>query len=177
MNSELEFVLNELAQYTLFGDNNKKSKYKKEEIKLTGKDKKDRELYNKFNDVELKNYWRENEENFYKQAKLVENFECNFEYKDVHRDSYDLFRYCGSYEGFSFNDFRTYFSWRTKIRKGIFEEIGFEYEQIYINELVNKIGCKDADDAIEKLIAFWIGYREYSEVCDSEMRTLLKNFI
>ena len=37
MSSELDFILNELAQYTLFGDKKRKSKYQKEEIKLTEK--------------------------------------------------------------------------------------------------------------------------------------------
>ena len=49
MSSELDFILNELTQYTLFGDKKRKSKYQKEEIKLTQKDKTDRDIYNKFN--------------------------------------------------------------------------------------------------------------------------------
>lgn len=58
------------------------------------------------------------------------------------------------YSAFIFLDFRMYFSWRTKIRKGIFENVEYYYQDIYINELLNKIGCKDAKDAIDKLFGF-----------------------
>ena len=176
MSSELDFILNELTQYTLFGDKKRKSKYQKEEIKLTEKDKTDRDIYNKFNQIEINNYWREDEEVFYKQAILLENYNCDCEYTAMHRNSYNPYRYCCTYSGFSFRDFKTYFSWRTKIRKGNFEKPEFEYEQVYINELLNKIGCKDADDAIEKLISFWKQYRKYSSQIDEEMPNIIKEF-
>ena len=176
MSSELDFILNELAQYTIFGNQERKSQYQKEEIKLTEKDKTDREIYNKFNQIEINNYWREEAEVFYKQAILLENYNCDCEYTVMHRDSYSPYRYCCTYAGFSFRDFKTYFSWRSKIRKGNFEKPEFEYEQVYINELLNKIGCKDADDAIEKLISFWKEYRKYSLQIDEEMPNIIKEF-
>ena len=176
MSSELDFILNELAQYTLFSNQKRESQYQKEEIKLTEKDKTDREIYNKFNQIEINNYWREEAEVFYKQARLLENYNCDCEYTVMHRDSYSPYRYCCTYAGFSFRDFKTYFSWRSKIRKGNFEKPEFEYEQVYINELLNKIGCKDADDAIEKLISFWKQYRKYSLQIDEEMPNIIKEF-
>lgn len=176
MSSELDFILNELAQYTIFGNQERKSQYQKEEIKLTEKDKTDREIYNKFNQIKRNNFWREEEETFYKQAILLENYNCDCKYTVMHRDSYNPYRYCCTYAGFSFRDFKTYFSWRSKIRKGDFEKPEFEYEQVYINELLNKIGCKDADDAIEKLISFWKQYRKYSLQIDEEMPNIIKEF-
>ncbi len=178
MKSELEYVLNELAQYMLYGTTNMKNEYQKQEIvqldqNITNVNK----IYKEFKKIEQKNYWdMPDEEIFYRQAKYLENFEDNYEVKETH-NSYSIYRnYDNTYTNFSFKEFRTYFSWRTKIRKGIFEEIDWEYEKIYINELVNKIGCKDANEAIEKLIDFWKGYRKCVARIDNTMPDIIKEF-
>ena len=153
MRSELDFVLRELAQYIINGAEEIKNGYKEE--KIVQLDKKITDInkdYKKFQRIEKDNYWKMDvNEIFYRQAKYLENFEDNYETKNVHRNSYHVFEVDYTYSDFSFVDFRTYFSWRTKIRKGEFELIDWEYEQIYINELLNQIGCKDENDVMEKL--------------------------
>ena len=169
MRSELDFVLKELAQYIIYGEENIKNAYKEEKIIQLDKNITD---INK-----VYNYWRmDGNEIFYRQAKYLENFEDNYEIKNVHRSSYHMFGVDYTYSNFSFTDFRTYFSWRTKIRKDEFELIDWEYEQIYINELLNQIGCKDENDVIEKLIDFWKGYRQCTLKIDSVMPNIIKEF-
>lgn len=178
MRSELDFVLKELAQYIIYGEENIKNAYKEEKIIQLDKNITDiNKVYKKFQRIEKDNYWRMDEDEiFYRQAKYLENFEDNYEVKNVHRNSYNIFGVDYTYSNFSFTDFRTYFSWRTKIRKGEFELIDWEYEQIYINELLNQIGCKDENDVIEKLINFWKGYRQCTLKIDSVMPNIIKEF-
>lgn len=178
MRSELDFVLKELAQYIIYGEENIKNAYKEEKIIQLDKNITDiNKIYRKFQRIEKDNYWRMDEDEiFYRQAKYLENFEDNYEVKNVHRNSYNIFGVDYTYSNFSFTDFRTYFSWRTKIRKGEFELIDWEYEQIYINELLNQIGCKDENDVIEKLIDFWKGYRQCTLKIDSVMPNIIKEF-
>ena len=178
MRSELDFVLKELAQYIIYGEENIKNAYKEEKIIQLDKNITDiNKIYRKFQRIEKDNYWRMDEDEiFYRQAKYLENFEDNYEIKNVHRSSYHMFGVDYTYSNFSFTDFRTYFSWRTKIRKDEFELIDWEYEQIYINELLNQIGCKDENDVIEKLIDFWKGYRQCTLKIDSVMPNIIKEF-
>ena len=178
MRSELDFVLKELAQYIMYGAEDVKNAYKEEKIIQLDKNITDiNKVYRKFQRIEKDNHWRMDEDEiFYRQAKYLENFEDNYEVKNVHRNSYNIFRVDYTYSNFSFTDFRTYFSWRTKIRKGEFELIDWEYEQIYINELLNQIGCKDENDVIEKLVDFWKGYRQCTLKIDSVMPNIIKEF-
>ena len=178
MRSELDFVLKELAQYIMYGAEDVKNAYKEEKIIQLDKNITDiNKVYKKFQRIEKDNYWRMDEDEiFYRQAKYLENFEDNYEVKNVHRNSYNIFGVDYTYSNFSFTDFRTYFSWRTKIRKDEFELIDWEYEQIYINELLNQIGCKDENDVIEKLINFWKGYRQCTLKIDSVMPNIIKEF-
>ena len=178
MRSELDFVLRELAQYIINGAEEIKNGYKEEKIVQLDKKITDiNKVYKKFQRIEKDNYWKMDvNEIFYRQAKYLENFEDNYETKNVHRNSYHVFEVDYTYSDFSFVDFRTYFSWRTKIRKGEFELIDWEYEQIYINELLNQIGCKDENDVMEKLIDFWKGYRQCALSVDSIMPDIIKEF-
>lgn len=177
MKSELEYILQELAQYIIYGEENLKQKYQKEEIpKLDLKDKDLQKIYRKFQKIEQDNWWEmEEEEIFYKQAKFLEDFEDDYEEKEI-TNSYYNYRSDRTYFRFSFREFRMYFSWRTKIRKEIFEDTQWSYQEIYINELLNQIGCKDAQEALDKLIKFWEGYRQFAISLDNKMPDIIKEF-
>ena len=89
MRSELDFVLKELAQYIIYGEENIKNAYKEEKIIQLDKNITDiNKVYKKFQRIEKDNYWRMDEDEiFYRQAKYLENFEDNYEVKNVHRNS------------------------------------------------------------------------------------------
>ena len=178
MRSELDTILKEFAEFIIYGEENVKNAYKKEKINQLDKDITDIDsIYRKFQRIEKNNYWRmDRNEIFYRQAKYLENFEDHYKMKNVHRSSYHMYGTDYTYSNFSFTDFRTYFSWRTKIRNGEFELIDWEYDQIYINELLNQIGCKDENDVIEKLINFWKGYRQCTLKIDRIMPNIIKEF-
>ena len=60
--------------------------------------------------------WENRNRNFYKQGKFMENYEDNVPYV------IDSRRYYPTYHDLNVTELRAYFSWRTKIRKGIFEK-------------------------------------------------------
>lgn len=85
------------------------------------------------------------EKNFYKQAQLVTDYEDNYE------KFYPFKRYYPVYHDMTINQLRTYFAWRTKVRKGIYEETSSSYVFVYIYELLNQIGIKNSLDGYQKL--------------------------
>ena len=179
MKSELEEVINELAQYIIFGERYKtKNIYKKEKIeKLDEKTTDINKIYNKFRSIEQSNYFiMEEEELFYRQAKYLENFEDNYKEKQIQKNIFRAYERSCIYSKFSLSEFRSYFTWRTQVRKGKFKKTEYGYERIYINELLNKIGCKDAKDAIDKLIDFWKECRQYTLKMDNKMPEIIKEF-
>lgn len=177
MKIDLDNILEELAQYIIYGEENIKQKYQKEEIPpIDSKTNEIKKIYKKAKRIEEDNYWNmSKEEIFYKQAKFLENFEDNYEGSPINNTYYG-FIIGKTYSRLTFSDFRMYFSWRTKVRKEIFENAEYYYKQIYINELLNKIGCKDAQDAIEKLIKLWKGSRQFNLRFDNIMPNIIKEF-
>lgn len=119
MRSKLDKILNELAQYIIYGEENVRKAYQMEKITPLDSNASDiRKVYKKFQQIEEKNYWSMYDDQiFYKQAKYMENFEDIYELSKKYRSSYNPYRTDNTYTDFSFTDFRTYFSWRTKIRK------------------------------------------------------------
>lgn len=92
------------------------------------------------------------EKNFYKQAQIVADYEDNYE------KFYPFKRYYPVYHDMTINQLRTYFAWRTKVRKGIYEETSSSYVFVYIYELLNQIGVKNSLDGYQKLLDLEINY-------------------
>lgn len=55
------------------------------------------------------------------------------------------------YGAMSNSQLRTYFTWRTDVRRGIYRQVDEPYPVMYCFELLNKIGVKDSDDAFTRL--------------------------
>ncbi len=59
------------------------------------------------------------------------------------------------YAAMSNSQLRTYFSWRTDVRRGVYGAAEQPYVILYCYELMNRIGVSSADDAFERLVAVW----------------------
>lgn len=85
---------------------------------------------------------------FYRQGKFMEDF-C---------DSFDrpvgCTRYFPTYRDLTLPQLRTYFTWRTGVRKGEIKETSLSYAFLYIYELLNLIGVKNAEEGFIKLKDF-----------------------
>ena len=85
---------------------------------------------------------------FYRQGKLMENFCDSFD-RPVSSN-----RHFPTYRDLTPTQLRTYFTWRTAVRKGEIKETALTYAFLYIYELINLIGAKNAEDGFLKLKDF-----------------------
>lgn len=95
---------------------------------------------------------------FLRQGKFMENYEDDYEKHDL------LLQYRPTYSDLSDGELRTYFTWRTKVRRGEIKKTDKSYAFLYIYELLNLIGTSGPEDAFEKLAHFC---GEYSKLDDS----------
>ena len=107
---------------------------------------------------------------FYSQAKFMENFEDDFE----ENAAYSM--YFPNYQMMGYEQLRTYFTWRTKVRAGEVNETSFSYVFVYIYELINDIGVKDCQDGLDKLIYIWNEYRRHEKKLDDYMSEWIKDY-
>lgn len=108
------------------------------------------------------------QKNFYHQGQLMTNYEDNYEHNFVFN------RFYPTYHDMTVHQLRTYFTWRTEVRKGIYKSTSRSYVFIYIYELLNQIGVKSPEDGYQLLKKL---YKEYVLVYDSEMKTYLNSWI
>lgn len=99
--------------------------------------------------------------------------------KDV-EDDFGRNCFCGVerpiYGALSTDQLRTYFSWRTLARKGIYNKTDKPYIMLYCNELLNLIGVDSATEAYNKICAVWLGCRGFCPALDKTLPRLLKDF-
>lgn len=108
------------------------------------------------------------EQNFYLQGKLVASYEDHYEGKQ------SFLRYYPTYHDLTVGQARTYFTWRTKIRRNIYEKISDSYAYIYLYELLNGIGIKDPEEGLDKLITF---NKNYAQRFSPEIGAYLERWI
>lgn len=85
---------------------------------------------------------------FYKQAVFMQDFEDDF------CESVPFSAYYPYYQLMNNEQLRTYFTWRTGIRKGVIKNTSLSYAYVYIYELLNNIGVADPPDGLNKLMDF-----------------------
>ena len=104
-------------------------------------------IYEMINMYSYNDYpWYQKSKNFYKQGKFMEGYEDNY-YEKVRN-------YCGyfvTYHELNANQLRSYFTWRTDIRKGNYRSTYTSFIYLYIYELLCKIGTVSKYDTINKL--------------------------
>lgn len=108
------------------------------------------------------------EQNFYLQSKLMASYE------DSYKEKQSFLRYYPTYHDLTVGQARTYFTWRTKIRQNIYEKISDSYAYIYLYELLNGIGIKNAQEGLDNLIAF---NKNYAQKFSPDMGAYLERWI
>lgn len=89
---------------------------------------------------------------FYKQAKFMEFF------MDDYKGYAPFSMYFPQYQRMSYEQLRTYFTWRTKLRAGEMTPTSLSYVFLYIYELLSGIGAKNPSDGLAKLMRLWDSY-------------------
>ena len=107
---------------------------------------------------------------FYKQAMLMSDFTDNY-------TKYIPFNtYYPNYQMMNYEQFRTYFSWRTKVRLGNVTQTDLSYVFLYVYELLNNIGVMDGEDGLVKLFSIWKAYRKYTTKLDRYMADWIRDY-
>ncbi|WP_409021621.1 TerB N-terminal domain-containing protein [Dellaglioa sp. P0083] len=101
--------------------------------------------------------------NFYVQGQFMADYEDDFPYNVA------IHRYFTTYHDLGLKQLRGYFSWRTNIRKGIYQKITTSLAYLYLYELVNGIGTSSVIDSLQKIKAFEINYLD-SGIGDNRIR-------
>ncbi len=80
------------------------------------------------------------------------------------------------YAALSNSQLRTYFSWRTDVRRGVYGAVEQPYVLLYCYELMNRIGVSSADDAFERLVAVWENCAVSVKYADTIIPRWIKDF-
>jgi hypothetical protein len=107
---------------------------------------------------------------FYKQAKFMEDFE------DDYAGNAAFSIYFPNYQMMSYEQLRTYFTWRSNVRAGVVRETAYSYVFVYIYELIHNIGVKSSEDGLDKLAFIWNEYRIYEKKLDKYMNEWVKDY-
>ncbi len=116
-------------------------------------------------------YYQSDAKIFYNQGKFMENFEDDFDYHGVFSQYYPTYQ--------SMNDLqlRGYFSWRTKVRRGIIEKTSLSFVFVYIYELLHQIGVNSPEEGFLTLKNFWLVYREIDDQITRYVKLWLKDYV
>ncbi len=107
---------------------------------------------------------------FYKQALFMKDF------TDDYSGSAPFSQYFPYYQMMGYEQLRTYFTWRTKVREGNVSDTSLSYAFLYIYELLSNIGVKDPQNGLDKLMFFWKAFRVYQKSIDRYVLRWLKDY-
>ncbi|MDR1689679.1 MAG: TerB N-terminal domain-containing protein [Clostridiales bacterium] len=107
---------------------------------------------------------------FYRQAVFMKDFEDDY-------TGFASFSAYFPYYGLMNNEqLRTYFTWRTKVRRGEITNTSLSYAYVYIYELLNIIGQATPISSLSKLMEFRKAFLPYNESIDKYLLKWIKDF-
>ena len=107
---------------------------------------------------------------FYKQGMFMKD--CSDDYTEYK----EFTQYFPYYQMMGYEQLRTYFTWRTEIRKGNVTEVSLSYAFLYLYELLSNIGVSDPTDGLNHIMFFWKAYRGYHKSIDKYVLRWLKDY-
>ncbi len=107
--------------------------------------------------------------NFCAQARFMKDYEDDYVYQGTFDRPFPV------YHDMRLDQLRGYFSWRKKVRCGIYERTNAAFAKVYLYELLNGIGAEDASEACDKIEAF---YEQYVLVYgESDLAVLMERWL
>lgn len=143
-----------------------------------------RELFNSMRDIARNNPFviygstkfynekvrQENSRIFYKQGMFMKDFEDDYEEAVAYKEYFPYYQMMG------YRQLRTYFTWRTWVRKGEVEKTSLSYAFLYLYELLNNIGVSDPQEGLDKMLFFWKAFRVFQSEIDKYVLRWLKDY-
>jgi len=113
---------------------------------------------------------RNDSELFYRQAKFMENF------TDDYSGSSGFSMYYPYYQHMGYDQLRTYFTWRTRVRRGEISPTAASYAFLYVYELLSGIGADGPADGLNQLVRIWDDFLEYGPALTNYMLKWFKDY-
>lgn len=113
---------------------------------------------------------QENSRIFYKQGMFMKDFVDDYEETAAYKEYFPYYQMMG------YRQLRTYFTWRTRVRKGEVEKTSLSYAFLYLYELLNNIGVSDPQEGLDKLLFFWQEFRVFQPEIDKYVLRWLKDY-
>jgi len=113
---------------------------------------------------------QENARIFYRQGMFMKDFE------DDYVQSVPFSSYFPDYQMMGYEQLRTYFTWRTQVRRGNVADTSLSYFFLYCYELLNNIGVEDPAQGLEQLLSFWNAFRMFHPEVDKYVLKWLKDY-
>ncbi len=107
---------------------------------------------------------------FYKQAVFMKDFQDDY---DGYAEFTNYFPY---YQQMSYAQLRTYFTWRSDVRKGNVTNVSLSYAFVYIYELIHNIGVADSQEGLDRLMFFWGAFRRFGPSIDKYVIRWIKDY-
>ena len=107
---------------------------------------------------------------FYRQAKFMEDF------TDDYGGDAKFSMYFPYYQHMGYEQLRTYFTWRTKVRQGEILQTCVSYAFLYIYELLSGFGVEDAVDGLNKLVSIWDEFIKFAPALENYMPQWIKDY-
>ncbi len=107
---------------------------------------------------------------FYRQAVYMQDF------TDDYRQSVPLTQYFPYYQLMGYEQLRTYFTWRTRVRGGSVADTSLSYAFLYLYELLGNIGVTSPQEGLERLLFFWKAFRAFQPGIDKYVLRWLKDY-
>lgn len=108
---------------------------------------------------------------FLQQARLMEWYE------DFYTQPVTFNLYYPTYAAMTNAQLRTYFTWRASVRLGIYPDVCLSFLYVYLYELIAGIGCKDADDGLQKLRAVQEHYTDTFPKLRTNLETWMRDYV
>lgn len=107
---------------------------------------------------------------FYRQAKFMEDF------TDGYEGDAPFSKYYPAYQIMGFEQLRTYFTWRTRVRGGDIRRTSLSYVYLHIYELLSAVGADSPGDGLHKLTELWTAYRKWEPSLDQYLPRWLRDY-
>ena len=107
---------------------------------------------------------------FYQQALFMKDF------ADDYPEQVPFSSYFPYYQKLGNEQLRTYFTWRTQVRKGIVKPTSLSYVFLYIYELLNNVGVDSPEDGLAKLVSLWSAFRNHDHAIDKYVLRWFKDY-
>ncbi len=133
---------------------------------------KNKRLFYVMREIAREHYYNysDNSKIFYSQAVLMKD------YTDDYNEKHLFTAYYPFYQKMSYEQLRTYFTWRTKVRNGVVEETSPSYSFVYVFELLNNIGVANPKEGMKRLLWFWKEFSKYHSDLDDYMVKWIKDY-